>query len=215
MKIKGVNMKKNLIGGLILLLILSMGTITEAMTSVYIGPGFGWWGRIDGRMFFSASLPIWRDYDYRYDYPFGYYYPYNYRNYGRVVVNPVRNSVPNGVKEPEIVEYPSGGRSDTPYVTGKDQDMIFYGGIQIHPAGRIKIITTKGVSGQLEIADIEIDGFTAGKTGIEEKPFEMGLLVGKHKVALRKDGKEVFSTEIDVERNREISLKINLEGLDK
>jgi hypothetical protein len=239
--------KRILIIGLIFLLALSIGSVAESKTRVFIGPWFGWWGhswvatsgridsgrffvstslpfwlgypgvnlfftnKIDGRIAFSASLPLWWNSDYRYYQPYGYYYPY----YGRVIVND-----PNPVKDPYFkTQDPTlnqalpgdrawvQGQGKTQDTISKDQDTIFYGGIQIHPAGRIKI-TAKGSSGVPEIADIEIDGLPAGKIG--EKPFEMGLLIGKHKVTLKKDGKEVFSAEVDIERNKEVSLKIDL-----
>ncbi|MBI5199586.1 MAG: PEGA domain-containing protein [Nitrospirae bacterium] len=233
-------MKKSIIGS-ILLLVLSIGTIAEAgRTRVYSGSWFGWWGhpwigisgrtdsgrflvstgfpywwgypgsdlfvskRIDVHVLFGFPFPFFWNYDYRYYHSNVYYYPYNYRDYSRIIV-----------KNPDTVKdsYNGGSGSYNPDVTRKDQDVIFYGGIQIHPAGRIKITTTKGDSGQPEVADIVINGLPAGKTGIGDKPFEMGLLIGKHKVSVKKDGKEVFSTEVNVERNKDVSLKIDLESL--
>lgn len=186
--------------GTALLLILLLTGLTEARTIVYIGPSSGCWGwsgfnisfseKVDGRIFLNAFLPFWWDYDHIYNYPYGYYCPYC-RAYGKIIVNPKEDY---SLKNQDV--------------TGKDQDTIFYGGIQIHPAGRIKITTHP------EVADIEIDGLPVGKSGID-KPFEMGLFVGKHKVILKKDGNEVFSTEVDIERNKEVSLKINFDGIDK
>lgn len=228
-------MMKKILICLFLLSILSIGSIAEAKSNVYIGSWFGWWGqpsiaisgkvdsgrffvntgfpfwwghpgfniffskRIDDRILFSASLPVWWDYDSYYYYPYRYYYPHSY---GRVII-----------KDPEPVENFYRKGSYTPDVTEKEQDMILYSGIQIYPAGRVKITASKGISDQPEMVDIEIDGLPSGKIG--EKPFEMGLLVGRHKIIIKKDGKEVFSTDINVERNKEISLKIDIEGLNK
>ncbi len=221
-------MRKNIVV-LMLLLTLLIATIAEPGTGVYAGTRSGWrgypekgsgrsfvstgfphwWGRTgfsigfskkinDSQIYLSAFLPFFGDYDdYGYYRPYEsyeYYYPYYYRNYGKVII-----------KDPESIE------DSYPNLIEKGRDVIFYGGIQIHPAGRVKVVINRGDSEQPEIADIEIDGLPAGKTG--DKPFEMGILVGKHKVSIKKDGKEVFSAEVDIERNKEISLKIDLDGL--
>ncbi|MEK6692473.1 MAG: hypothetical protein AABY44_03495 [Nitrospirota bacterium] len=223
-------MRKNLVV-LMLLLTLFITTIAESGTAVYVGSWSGWWGypeigsgrsfistgfphrwgqtgfsigfskKIDdSQIYLSAFLPFFGDYDYYGHYhpyeSYEYYYPYYYRNYGKVII-----------KDPESIE------DSYPKLIEKGRDVIFYGGIQIHPAGRVKVVINRGDSEQPEIADIEIDGLPAGKTG--DKPFEMGILIGKHKVSIKKDGKEVFSAEIDIERNKEVFLKIDLEDLIK
>jgi len=195
-------MGKNLIY-LILLWIISMGGIAEAKTSIYLVPWFGWWGYpafnisfskgIDGQLSLGTSIPLWWGYNTY------YYHPYNY---GRVVIND---------PEPDEPLYEKG--SYTPNVIQRGEDIIFYGGIQIYPAGRVKITTTDRIPDKSETLDIEIDGYPAGKTRTGEKPFEIGLLVGRHKISIKRDGKEVFSAEINVERNKDISLKIDPEGL--
>lgn len=220
-------MKRKNIILLILLVSLLIGTTSEATMGFHAGPGFfrggdprfvmsGWFGT--DRFFMNPVLPLWWgersgfkpffhpfyfssysfwgrhvfDQPYSYGYS-GYNYPYFYGGYGgAIVTNPYS--------------------SESTYGSVKTQDGFFYSGIQVYPAGRVKITTTKDGD---KVADVEIDGFPAGKIGTENKPFELGLLVGKHKIILKKDGKEVFSADIDIERNKEINLNIDLERLDK